>query len=99
MIKTKKTKPVKEEEPKVEAKTVDVKADIIENLKNFENAAKAVSKALKFLRAEAGLTQAQLSKESGVSVRSIRRYESGDPSMTINTLVKLFDSLGFFCKC
>ena len=99
MTKTKKTKPVKEEASKVEAKTVDVKVDIIENLKNFENAAKAVSKALKFLRAEAGLTQTQLSKKSGVSVRSIRRYESGDPSMTINTLVKLFDSLGLFCTC
>lgn len=99
MSKSKKTKSTNVVETKKETKFVQtptVKPAPIENLKRFENAALAVAHALKSLRQEAGMTQTQLSDASGVSVRTIRRYEGGDPSMTIHTVVKLFDTLGVF---
>ena len=46
------------------------------------------------LREKIGLTQAELAKKMHVSQQLISRIESGSDNLTIETLIKFFDTLG-----
>ncbi|PLU99928.1 helix-turn-helix domain-containing protein [Pseudomonas plecoglossicida] len=46
------------------------------------------------LRADAGMTQKDLAKASGISVPQIGRYETGTSSPRLSALVKLSEALG-----
>lgn len=49
---------------------------------------------LKRIRKERGLTQQQLAEASGLTQNMISRAEDWDGGMTLETLVKVFDSVG-----
>ena len=53
-----------------------------------------ISEKIKIGRESKGWTQLDLSKNSGVSLDSIKRYESKNSNITINNLIKIADSLG-----
>lgn len=56
---------------------------------------------LKKVREESGLTQKLLAEVSGVSFRSIQKYESGERDITkaeVGTVIKLADALGVDIK-
>ena len=54
----------------------------------------AVKLSLRWARTEAGLTQAQLAKRSGVSQQAIAKLEHPDANPTIETLEKVAAALG-----
>lgn len=66
----------------------------IENNPNDFNHKIAAGKKLRKYRRASGLTQKALADKSGVSLMSIRRYESGERFPPINILIKLCDALG-----
>jgi DNA-binding phage protein len=49
---------------------------------------------LKRIRKERGLTQVQLAEAAGLTQNQIARAEDFDGGMTIDTMVKVFDSVG-----
>lgn len=53
-----------------------------------------VSKELKILRIENGLSQEELSKKSKISISSIVRYEQKDNDIKLSTLEKLIKPYG-----
>jgi transcriptional regulator with XRE-family HTH domain len=53
-----------------------------------------VGQRLRELRDEAGKTQLDLAYESGVGLRTIARYEQGDPGMKVANLAALARTLG-----
>lgn len=53
-----------------------------------------ISEELRFFRKEKKMTQAELAEKAGISVNSIRRYESGDRFPTVETFLKIMDALG-----
>jgi transcriptional regulator with XRE-family HTH domain len=52
------------------------------------------ARRLKELRQEAGLSQAELAKECGLGLSTIRQFEQGWREPTFGTLVKLVQGLG-----
>lgn len=52
-----------------------------------------VSKRLRVLMAEEGMTTKQLAKRAGLSVYSVRKYLSGDMAPTLETASKLAEAL------
>jgi transcriptional regulator with XRE-family HTH domain len=52
-----------------------------------------IGKKIKVARENAGLTQVELAKKSGVSEKSIRRYEADDANVTLSILEKLAKAL------
>ncbi len=56
--------------------------------------AQTFGKQIKVLRAERGLTQAQLAERSGISEEWVRRIERGDGSPSLDTIEVLAQSLG-----
>lgn len=77
--------------------------DLYEELrkdKKFELAYEVETAKLKMadklaeLREKTGLTQAELAKRMKVSQQLISRIESGADNLTIETLIKFFDTLG-----
>lgn len=52
-----------------------------------------IGQKLKALRQERGLTQVELAKKSGVSIQSIKRYETRDENITIENINKLANAL------
>lgn len=52
-----------------------------------------IGQKIKLLRLEKGLTQIELSKKSGVSEKSIRRYELNEANVTISILEKIAKAL------
>lgn len=50
---------------------------------------------LKYVRKERGVTQETLSDISGVSLRAIKKIETGKGNPTFKTLKNIFDALGF----
>lgn len=52
-----------------------------------------IGQKIKLLRLEKGLTQIELSKKSGVSEKSIRRYEADEANVTISILEKIAKAL------
>lgn len=59
-----------------------------------ENIFELVSKELKILRIENGLSQEELSKKSKISISSIVRYEQKDSDIKLSTLEKLIKPYG-----
>ena len=54
----------------------------------------ALGKALRRLRSEAGLTQADLAHRIGVSFQQVQKYESGLNRMSVNRLIQCAEVLG-----
>jgi len=52
-----------------------------------------IGQKIRLLRLEKGLTQIELSKKSGVSEKSIRRYEANEANVTISILEKIAKAL------
>lgn len=61
--------------------------------KKANNDAPNISKAIRELRIEAGLTQAFLAKQTGLSLTTISRIEKGDMRISARKLIEL---LSFF---
>ena len=62
-----------------------------------------IGNAIRMARKYKGLTQEELAKRAGISMMSIRRYESGDRMPTENIVNSIFtilkpDNLGY-CPC
>ena len=60
----------------------------------IETAKLKMADKLAELREKMGLTQAELAKRMKVSQQLISRIESGADNLTIETLIKFFDTLG-----
>jgi len=52
-----------------------------------------ISEVIKLRRAELGLSQAQLAKETGISLRQLARYEKGEQQPVLSAAVALADAL------
>ena len=53
-----------------------------------------ISDVIKSRRSALGLSQADLAKSAGVSVRQLARYEAGEQQPTLSAAVQLSDALG-----
>lgn len=49
---------------------------------------------LKEIREASGKTQAQMAKETGVTVRAYQRYEHGEQRPNVRTAIRIADALG-----
>lgn len=58
------------------------------------NIKEMISKSLKKLRTDKGMTQSELSKQCGVDISTIVRYEKNNVTMQIDTLIKIVESYG-----
>jgi transcriptional regulator with XRE-family HTH domain len=52
-----------------------------------------ISEVIKLRRAELGLSQAQLAKEAGISLRQLARYEAGEQQPVLSAAVGLAEAL------
>jgi DNA-binding XRE family transcriptional regulator len=52
-----------------------------------------ISEVIKLRRAELGLSQAQLAKEAGISLRQLARYEAGEQQPVLSAAVALAEAL------
>jgi transcriptional regulator with XRE-family HTH domain len=52
-----------------------------------------ISEVIKLRRSELGLSQAQLAKEAGISLRQLARYEAGEQQPVLSAAVALADAL------
>ena len=52
-----------------------------------------ISEVIKHRRTELGLSQAQLAKEAGISLRQLARYEAGEQQPVLSAAVALADAL------
>jgi DNA-binding Xre family transcriptional regulator len=59
----------------------------------FVDLAKALASALRRMRQEADLTQAELAKSLGISRPTLTRLENGDQNVTLRTLTQLCRAL------
>ena len=71
------------------------KSGHFELLYKIESAKLKMAEKLAELREKMGLTQAQLAKRMRVSQQLISRIESGSDNITVETLVRFFDMLGY----
>src|SRR4030095_5801093 len=53
-----------------------------------------ISEVIRSRRAALGLSQAELAKKAGVSLRQLARYEAGDQQPVLSAAVALADALG-----
>ena len=49
---------------------------------------------LKEIREASGKTQAEIAKETGVTVRAYQRYEHGEQRPNVRTAIRIADALG-----
>lgn len=56
---------------------------------------KEIGKAIAERRDTLDITQARLAKLSGVSVHTLSNLETGDGNVTLDTLIKVADIVGF----
>lgn len=59
------------------------------------NTPKEIGEYLQRLRKAKGLTQADLAKQLGIAPPSLAQFETGRKNMTLATLNKLADALGY----
>ena len=57
--------------------------------------ATSIGKVLREMRQDAGVTQQELEKRTGITQTEISRYELGKRNITLRTLLRLTEALGF----
>jgi transcriptional regulator with XRE-family HTH domain len=59
------------------------------------NTPKEIGDYLKRLRKEKGISQVELAEKIGVKPPTLSQYESGETNMTLSTLNRVADALGY----
>jgi y4mF family transcriptional regulator len=62
---------------------------------NYKMQDKIISKKIKEIRNEAGLTQKELAYRVGVGLRFLRELEQGKPTVRMDKVLQVLDFLGY----
>jgi y4mF family transcriptional regulator len=62
---------------------------------NYEMQDKIISKKIKEIRNEAGLTQKELAYRVGVGLRFLRELEQGKPTVRMDKVLQVLDFFGY----